>query len=278
MTARLRIAAVSYLNAVPLVWGLKKGPHRDRFDLQFILPSACADALRASRVDAGIIPSIEYQRIDSLKIVPGLCIASSGPVRSVMLIARRPLSEIRSIALDTSSRTSACLLQILLQQHFRIAPRLLPHPPDVAAMLRECEAALLIGDPSLASDFPGLDLYDLADAWKEMTGLPFVFALWAARRELATPELAAALQESAAYAMAHLDEMVREESQRTGLPLALVHAYLTENIDFNLDERNLAGLRLFFSMAHQLGLIAGLKQIDFIAQRQPGAHAAGPLR
>ena len=264
-TAPLRIAAVSYLNAVPLIWGLKKGPHRDRFDLDFILPSRCADELREGRVQVGIIPSIEYQRIPDLKIVPGLCIASSGPVRSVMLIARRPVREIRRVALDTSSRTSACLCQILLRRHFQLNPEFVAQAPDIQAMLRECDAALMIGDPALASDFPGFDVHDLADLWREMTGLPFVFALWAARSEISTPDMAAAFQDSAAYAMEHLDEMVSEEAERTGLPRPLVRTYLTENIDFQLDERNLVGLRLFYSLAHEMGLIEKLKPLEFVS-------------
>jgi chorismate dehydratase len=243
---------------------LKKGPYQDRFELDFILPSRCADELREGHVQAGIIPSIEYQRIPNLKIVPGLCIASSGPVRSVMLIARRPIKDIRSVALDTSSRTSACLCQILLRRHFQITPQFVPHAPDIASMLRECDAALMIGDPALASDFPGLDVHDLADLWRAMTGLPFVFAFWAVRREAATPDLVEAFQGSAAYAMEHLEEMVREESARTGLPQSLVHTYLTKNIDFNLGERNLAGLRLFYSLAHELKLIDELKPLEFI--------------
>jgi len=262
--SRVRVAAVSYLNSAPLVWGLDKGPHCSRFEVEVMLPSRCADELREGRFQAGIIPSIEYQRIPNLKIVPGLCIGSSGPVRSVMLIARCPIKDIRSVALDTSSRTSACLLQILLKRHFQIAPRLVPHAPDISAMLRDCEAALMIGDPALASDFPGREVHDLADRWREMTGLPFVFAFWAVRREVASEGLAKAFQESTAYAMEHLEEIVREESARTGLSPALVHTYLTENIDFKLEGQNLEGLQRFYAIAHELQLIDHLKPLEFI--------------
>src|SRR3990170_3486916 len=140
----LRVAAVSYLNAVPLVWGLVHGPHRKLFQVEFTLPAKCADALREGQADAGIIPSIEYQRIDNLRIVPGLSISSAGPVRSVLLISRCPVEQIRSLAMDTSSRTSACLVQILLQRHYRIEPRLEPSAPDLQAMLRQCDAAMMI--------------------------------------------------------------------------------------------------------------------------------------
>lgn len=116
----LRVAAVSYLNSVPLVWGLVHGPHRSRFSVTNMLPSACADALRMGSLDAGIIPSIEYQRIEDLKVIPNLSVASSGPVRSVLLISKVPVEQVRSVALDTSSRTSVCLLQILMAKHYRV--------------------------------------------------------------------------------------------------------------------------------------------------------------
>jgi len=264
MSRPLRVAAVSYLDAVPLVWGLVHGPHRDLFQVDFIRPSECADALRDGKADAGIIPSIEYQRIPGLKIVPGLSISSSGPVRSVLLISRVPVEQIRSVALDTSSRTSVCLIQILFQRRYPIAPRFVPHAPDLAAMLRECDAALIIGDPALASDFPGLRVYDLADEWRAMTGLPFVFAFWAVRAEAATPDWIQPFQESAAYSFAHLDEITRSESARTGLPESLVRSYLTENIDFSLGEKNCEGLQRFYTLAHEFGLTNGAKPLEFI--------------
>ena len=260
----LRAAAVSYLNSVPLYWGLIHGPHRSRFKVTFELPPRCADALRAGEVDAGIIPSIEYQRIPNLKIVPGLAVASSGPVRSVLLISKCPVEHIGSLALTTASRTSVCLMQILLQRHYRIAPELVPHEPNLKIMLAECDAALLIGDPALASDFPGLKVYDLADEWRAMTGLPFVFALWAVRVEAAATDLVPAFQQSAVYALAHLTEIVEQETARTGLSPDLIRSYLTKNIDFSLGEKNLAGLRLFYRLAHELGLTDQAKPIEFI--------------
>ena len=260
----LRVAAVSYLNAVPLVWGLVHGPHRKLFQVDFILPSECADALRDGKADAGIIPSIEYQRIPNLRIVPGLSISSSGPVRSVLLISRVPVEQIRSVALDTSSRTSACLVQIILQRRYQISPRFVPHAPDLPAMLQECDAALMIGDPALAADFPGLHVYDLADEWRAMTGLPFVFAFWAVRAEAATPDLIQLFQESAAYSFAHLDEITHSESSRTGLAESLVRSYLTENIDFTFGEKNCEGLRRFYALAHEVGLTNGASPLEFI--------------
>jgi len=262
----LRVAAVSYLNAVPLVWGLVHGPNRKLFLEVFDQSAAqCTEALRDGEADAGIIPSIEYQRIPNLKIVRGLSISSSGPVRSVLLISRVPIEQIGSVALDTSSRTSVCLVQILFQRQYKIAPRLEPHAPDLQGMLRESDAALIIGDPALAADFPGLRVYDLAEEWRAMTGLPFVFAFWAVRAEAAAPELIQPFQESAAYSFAHLDEIVRAEVARTGLPEWLVRTYLTMNIDFTFGEKNLTGLRCFYALAQEMGLTSGNRPLEFVA-------------
>ena len=263
-TGSLRVAAVSYLNSVPLIWGLAHGPYRSQFSITNMLPSRCADALREGAADAGIIPSIEYQRIGGLKIIPGLSVSSSGPVRSVLLISKVPVEQIRTAALDTSSRTSACLVQILMAKHYGISPKVEPHAPDLQAMLSRCDAAMMIGDPALASDFPGLIVRDLADDWRELTGLPFVFAVWAIRPAAAGDGLTEKFQESAAYALGHLEEIIPEEQARTGLPAELIRSYLTENIDFTLGERNLAGLRRFYELAAELELIPANKAISFL--------------
>ncbi|MBI4464095.1 MAG: menaquinone biosynthesis protein [Acidobacteria bacterium] len=263
----LRVAAVSYLNAVPLVWGLAHGPQRGFFEVNFTVPSQCADALREGRADVGIIPSIEYQRIANLKVIPGLSIASAGPVRSVLLISRCPAERILTLALDTSSRTSACLVQIVLQCRYGVQPTLQPHLPDLPTMLRDNDAALVIGDPALASNLPGLFVYDLAEEWRAMTGLPFVFAFWAVRKEVATPDLIPAFQQAAAYAMAHLEDILPVESVRTGLPVSLVRTYLTENIDFSFSTSNQEGLERFYALAREHGLIERNKPVEFIPEK-----------
>ena len=263
-TSRLSVAVVDYLNAVPLFWGLQHGPQQGLFDLKFLLPSKCADALRDGEVQGAILPSIEYQRIEGLKIVPGLCIASPGPVRSVLLISQKPIEQIRSVALDTSSRTSVCLVQILLRRQYRLQPQVKPSAPNLRAMLGECDAAVVIGDPALASDFPGLRVYDLAEEWRKMTGLPFVFAIWALRKESASPDWIRPMQESTAYALEHLDDIAQSETKRTGLPIPLIHSYLTENIDFSLSEKNLEGLRTFYRLANEVGLTNGIRALEFV--------------
>jgi chorismate dehydratase len=269
---RPRVAVVNYLNSVPLFWGLQHGPYGGLVELQFLLPSECADALRGGSVQGAILPSIEYQRIAGLKIVPGLAVASRGPVRSVLLVTRCPISEIQTLALDTSSRTSACLAQILLQRRYSVRPRVIPHAPDVREMLRECDAGVIIGDPalgreSIAAGLPGVQVYDLADEWREMTGLPFVFAIWTMKSGAEFPGLIETFQEATRYSLNHLDEIAASENKRTGLPVPLILSYLTENIDFNLDERNLEGLRLFYQLANEVGLTECNKPLEFIAQK-----------
>ena len=261
---RLRASVVAYLNSVPLFWGLQHGPHSGLIDLDFMLPSKCADALRSGEVQAAIIPSIEYQRIENLKIVPGLCVSSAGPVRSVLLISKVPAARIRALALDTSSRTSVCLVQILLQRRYSVRAELKLMAPNLAEMLRECDAALIIGDPALASDFPGLHVYDLADEWRGLTGLPFVFAFWVVR-DGADSGLVTPLQQATAYSLAHLDEIAQEETRRTRLPIPLILSYLSDNIDFCLSEKSLEGLRTFYRFAHELGLIPAVKPLQFLA-------------
>ena len=265
IAAPLRVAVVDYLNAVPLFWGLQHGPRQGLFQLDFMLPAKCADALKSGDVQAAILPSIEYQRIDGLKIVPGLSISSAGPVRSVLLISKCRAGQIRTLALDTSSRTSACLVQIILQRQYQVHAQVKPRAPDLAAMLQECDAGLMIGDPALASDFPGLHVYDLADEWRAMTGLPFVFAFWAVRNEAAAAaDWVGTLQQSTAYALEHLNEIEQSEHLRTRLPVSLIRTYLTENIKFSLDEKSLEGLRTFYELAHEIGLTDGSKALEFV--------------
>ncbi len=151
--------------------------------MRYDLPSVCAGLLRSGAVDLGLIPSIEYLSDDRYRFVPGVGIGSRGPIASVALYTTRPLPEVRTIALDTSSRTSVTLIQVLCRHHFGIAPQFVPHGPDLAAMTQACDAGLLIGDPAFDADHEALGLtkVDLGEAWTAMTGLPFIYAAWTGR-------------------------------------------------------------------------------------------------
>ena len=148
--APVRIGAVGYHNARPLTWALDRAP--ERWQVRYDLPSVCARLLYDGEVDLGLVPSIEYLRSDQYRFVPGVGIGSRGPVASVALFTRRPIGEIRHIAIDTSSRTSVTLIKILCHHRFRIQPEYVPHGPDLAAMVRDYDAGLLIGDPALEGD------------------------------------------------------------------------------------------------------------------------------
>src|SRR5215510_5341394 len=151
-TARqpLRIGAVGYLNARPLTWALDREPHR--WHVRYDVPSVCAALLFAGEVDLGLVPSVEYLSAPDYRMIPGIGVGSRGPVASVALYSRRPVSEIASIALDTSSRTSVALIRVLCRHHFRIEPHFVPHGPNLSAMTRTADAALLIGDPAFDAD------------------------------------------------------------------------------------------------------------------------------
>jgi chorismate dehydratase len=215
-------------------------------------------------VDVGLIPSIEYQRIPGLRIVPGIAIASTTPVRSVILVRRRG-REVRSVALDTSSRTSAGLVQILLPRRFGITPEYVHHAPDVDAMLRMCDAALLIGDRALQVSPEDYDILDLAEAWIEWQSRPFVFAFWACRPGLEDADkLCAILEEARAWGWQRREEIAETYSRHLSLPKDFLMDYLLQNIDYRLTARHIEGLERFYALAAETGLIPELQPVRFI--------------
>ena len=262
-TTRPRVSVVQYLNTVPLIWGMLKGDEQGKYDLGFTTPAKCADDLRRREAAVGIIPSIEYQRMDRLRVLPGCSIASKGIVKSVLLLSKVPIEQVTSVALDSSSRTSAALVRVLLQKFYSLSVSVTPVAPEPAKMLENADAALLIGDPALTFDGGALKVYDLAAEWKKFTGLPFVFAVWAGHEDAGLGRFGADFEASRDYGLQHLDDIAREYAPKLGLPPEAVKVYLTENIDYSLDEENLKGLRLFYRLAHEIGIIPGEKEIQF---------------
>jgi predicted solute-binding protein len=241
---------VSYLNTVPLVWGMLHGPQRGLFDLDFRIPAGCADQLASGEADIGIVPSFELTRQD-LEIIPGAGIACRGAVRSILLISKRPAREIRRLAADSSSRTSVQLARVILERRYGAEFESIAHPPDLEAMLRAADAALVIGDPALRIDPARLPyfVYDLGAEWVEMTGLPMVFAVWAGRREVVTPAVVEAFRGSCEYGLARIEEIVAAEAPSRPFPPEMVREYLTRNIVHVLGPREYAGLDLFLKYA-----------------------------
>jgi predicted solute-binding protein len=252
-----RLSIIDYLNAAPLNYGFKHGLGFEHFHLRFQVPSVCSDQLRAGEVDAGLISSIEYLRMPGLKIVPGLCIASPERVRSVILLCRVPPESIKTLALDTSSRTSAVLAQILLRERYGAAPSATEMPPDIGAMLACHDAALMIGDRAMRVDREGLMVLDLAEEWHAWTGLPFVFALWAVRPD--APELglpggvAPFFHQSFELGRQKIESIIDEAWRTIGWTKRELRDYLTKNLSHTLGEAERESLSLFYEKAVRMG-------------------------
>jgi chorismate dehydratase len=257
----VRLGAVNYLNVRPLVYGLDGRPD---ISLRFDVPAECARLLDAGAIDLGMVPSITLLDRPGDRIVPGLCIGSDGPVASVALFARKPMREVATIALDTSSRTSAVLVRVLCRRVFEIAPTFVPHRPDLASMLAVADAALLIGDPALFIDVPpGVDKIDLGAAWTDLTGLPFVWAFWAGRPEAADAHVVRVLQDAAKAGASHLDEIARAYVAATPVREPLAARYLRENLMFRLTPRAVDGLRTYYREAAEIGLVTPAEPVFF---------------
>ena len=246
-----RVAAVSYLNTVPLVWGMLHGPQKGLADLNFCLPSECADRLRAGTADIGLIPVIEAAR-QNLPAVPGTGIACDGEVRSILLVTKTPWKEIRRVAVDSGSRTSVMLTRILLRERFGVEPDLAVMRPQLAPMLAEADAALLIGDAALRLQPENLpyEYLDLGAAWKDLTGLPMVFARWAGPH--LPPDASTLFDGSWHYGEERLPEIIDHQADRRGLPRNLVREYLNRHIRFTVGPRELQGLETYLSLAATL--------------------------
>jgi chorismate dehydratase len=259
-----RISVVRYLNTVPLIWGMLHGEQRCKFELAFTTPAGCADAVRAGEADVGIIPSIEYQRIDGLRIVSGVSIAANFKVKSVLLLSNVRAESVRTVAADNSSRTSVALLRILLEKSYRRRAEITFTDPEPDKMLKLADAALVIGDPALGYRGPAPHVYDLAAEWRRFTGLPFVFAFWAGRQDAALPELGVDLRDSRDYGLAHMDEIAEQCAPRYRMTPEEVKVYLTQNIDYNLNEDHRQGLGLFYKLAREVGVISEVRDLAFV--------------
>lgn len=288
----LQISAISFLNTAPLMWDFEHQPSaelRNNFNIDYTVPSACADALAAGTADIGIIPVFTYAQIPNLVVVPDVAIASRGPVRSIVLVSKKPLEQIKTVAADTSSRTSVALTQVLLTNWYGGRPHLVPMHPDLNAMLAACDAALIIGDPALMisekipragqhggwgsfnhTNFGELRVFDLAELWVERTGKPFVFAVWAVREQAlqeCKPELdvAGIFQRSRDRGLTaqNIVTIAKEWSPRLGLSEQVISDYLTENIYYKLDGSCTDGLQKFFQYSRELGLIEDIPQMLF---------------
>lgn len=228
------------------------GPQRDLFELEFCLPSECADRLARGAADIGIVPSIELAR-QGLELIPGAGIACRGAVRSILLVSKVPLEKIRTLAADSSSRTSVVLARMVLARRYGASPRLFSLPPDLPSMLAAADAALVIGDPALRLEAEAA--LDLGAEWVAMTGLPMVFAVWGCRKEAASDDLAPAFAASCRFGREHLEEIARREAPPRRLSEALAREYLSRHIVNELGEKEYEGLRLFLRQARDFDMV-----------------------
>jgi cyclic dehypoxanthinyl futalosine synthase len=255
--SKLRVAAVSFLNARPITYGLERGIAEARIELSFDLPSRCAERLERGEIDLGLVPTASYATMPGeLRIVPGIAIAGFGPVRTVLLVGEVPWAEMREIALDGASRSSAALLKILsgargLTPRFREVAH-----DDVLAAAHGATGALVIGDAGFAAAARFPHVTDLGAAWREATGLPFVYAVWAGRPGAIGAAEVALLQQSLADGLAARPAIARAHAEAHGGDPAVYLKYLTDNIRYTLGAEELSGLAAFFDRARGAGLVS----------------------
>ena len=220
-----------------------------------------------SEVEAALVPVIEYQRIGNLAIVPGVCVGSRRRVRSVVLVMREELGDLRkvqTVALDISSRTSVALLQIIFREFLGFEPEWTERPPDVASMLKSADAALVIGDPGMTFSRKQVVVYDLAELWRQHTGLGFVFAMWMARDEDLKRVRQIDFKGARDEGLEQVEEIAALYSPVVGLAPDEIKSYLLDNISFELDEEMSEGLALFYRLAHKRGIIPEVRPLKFI--------------
>jgi chorismate dehydratase len=272
--SRLKISAISYLNTAPLLWDFEHGATGADFDTSYTLPSACAQALREGTADIGIVPAAAYATIPELVIIPDVAIASRRAVRSILLVSKRPVdplwTQVRTVALDSSSMTSVALAKILLAKWLGGARDYTAMAPDLDAMLTACDAALLIGDPALQVDRTRYVTLDLAEEWVARTGKSFVFAFWAIRMQALAgrngARIAGIFKKSRDHGLSpkNLAAIAQEWAPRLGLTAEGVRVYLTHNIHYYLDPPCLQGLALFYRLAEEIGVLPQAPELRFV--------------
>src|SRR6266481_2004985 len=276
--AKSKISIVKYLNAVPLAWGILEGPQKEAFDPVLSTPAECAEQLAAGTVDIGLIPSIEFQRIKGSRIVPGPAVASLYFVRSVILVSVVPLWKVKTVACDSGSRTSVALARIIFSEFYHTHPDFRPAEPDVANMLAQSDAALLIGDSALkfmeTHERPNIELqkplvrlgseplqvFDLAERWRFLTGLPFVFAFWAVREGFKDSSVVDLLKQSRDYGVANTATIAAKYSEPLQIKKEFIQEYLERNVHYYMDRTCVEALELFYEKAARVGAIKSARR------------------
>lgn len=283
---RLRVSAIRFLNPAPLMWSFEHDPDRARLAERYILssdtPAECAAKLASANADIGLVPVSALAFTPTLAVIPGCAIASRDRVRSILLVVRHPdgIDGVGRVALDTASRTSAVYTRILFSRFWQVEPKFIEHAPDLDAMLRAADAALLIGDPALFAledrearqrrTGERLLYLDLAHEWHTLTGTVWVSAVWAVRPDAiaAAPTPPAQIiedfQHSRDAGLRHIDALADEWSLRIAVPRETIRTYLSENIWYLLDDSCLAGLDLFYRYGVECGALPLAPRMTFV--------------
>ncbi len=265
---------IQFLNCLPLYWGLVRSGALLDVELTTDTPDHLNDALVRGDLDIGPISLVEYLRhADELRLLPNIAVGSDGPVLSVVLVSAVPIEQIRSVALGATSRTSVLLAEMVLEERFGLRPRYATMPPDLPTMLRDADAAVLIGDPALRATFgvrpPGTTVLDLGQAWREESGTPMVFAVWAARREFAerhpglVKDVAEAFRSSLDLALAQIETVAEAAARWEELEPATLARYFRA-LDFRLGDDQQEGLRRFAGRLVRRGVLPAVPTLAFV--------------
>ena len=245
-----------------MIWSFAYGSRQNEVKLIEATPAHCGQLLAQQRVEAALVPIIEYQRLSGIAVVPDVCVGSLAQVRSVVLVTRlKALKDIRKIALDESSRTSAALVKIIFREFLEVEPLWVAQTPDLERMLKENDAALIIGDPAMTFSREGLQVHDLATLWRKYTGLGFVFAMWMISDEASAAARRIDFRAARDEGLARISEIIDFYQPLLGLSRPELDFYIRENISFRMETEMVAGLELYYRLAHKHGLIPAVKPL-----------------
>ena len=243
MDRKIRVGAVSYLNTKPLLYGIENSPVIEEISLITEYPARIADKLLLDEIDIGLVPVAMIPQMKEYHLNTHYCIGCDGPVASVCLFSEVPIQEIRTVILDYQSRTSVLLVKMLFENHWKQKPEFVQSGPDFHKRIHGNTAAVIIGDRALRQRLISAYYYDLGEAWKQMTGLPFVFAAWISNKAL-DPSWVERFDLANAFGIQNISRVI-EQVQETFFDL---NNYYTRFLSYSLDEEKIKGLNLFLEM------------------------------
>jgi chorismate dehydratase len=248
----IRVGSVSFLNAKPLIYGLEAAGD---IDLRLAVPSRLLEGFRDETLDVALLPVIDYLRMDGLVIVPSGGIGCDGETLTVRIFSKCPVTEIKTLACDTDSHTSVALARVIFAERYGMRPTFVDWTREEA---QPCDAKLLIGDKVVCEEPPGFEhQMDLGWAWKELTGMPFVFAVWTARRGVELGDLPRRLAQAKEAGLAHVREIVKQHAVGRSWPAGLALQYLTVYLKYDIGPRQMEAMELFHRLAAKHGAVTG---------------------